>query len=188
MSEELKPVVVVTDEPIMYQNSRVYFHDQFKQDPDFLAMVPMFEGQRQRALDTGLYLHMMYSPRSIYRKLPEAERIKMTMKDPRILEKNWLSHASKDARFERLRDKYVRLVLTPGERMYIGLIETVERLKDELSETGFGADQADPFQAIERGKKLYAAEKEINTMINDEKLRKVGKNYSPRKFESPIRS
>lgn len=172
------------DEPIGYDGGRVVFSATFRTDPAFLSVLPLMEQQKARAQDLGLYLYLMFNPRSVYKNYAEEERFGQLLSDNRFTEPDWLIGTLKNEHVMALSDRYVRMVTTPGQRMYQGLVESVERMLQELKTFDVNGE-GDPLKLIERGKKLYAAQQEILAMMDQEKKMKVRGGYKPRLFEVP---
>lgn len=155
------------DVPLSIVDGRPKWSRQFLEEPAMKAVVPLMEGSKKRAWDLGLWLHHMYFPKSIYRHLPEKERLKTLVDSGRFSDPAWVKKVAKDVILKDLAALYKRLMLTPGERLYLRLVENIDRYIEELSEAK-GDDDKDHLKLIEKGKKLYQARKDIEQMVRED--------------------
>ena len=95
----------ISDQPVHYVSGKVIFHEMFKAEPTFRAVLPLLEGNKQRAQDLGIYLYFMYSPFTTYKHMGEADRHQMTLSG-HIMEKEWLVKTMSDPRFKSLVTQY----------------------------------------------------------------------------------
>jgi hypothetical protein len=170
-------------EPLVYVSGKVIFSEQLKADPVFLKAVPLLEGNARKAQDLGNYLFFMLSPSSMMRNIPEEERLKRLLAEGRIAFRDWFAGIIRDPRILDLCDHYARLVMSPGERLRLGLVEAVDKLLKDLSGVRAEDDLGKAFDLIEKGKKLHQYAKDIQAMITEEKKRKVKGGYQPRRLE-----
>src|SRR4051812_3764975 len=102
------------DEPFVYEAGKVVISDQFKTTPEFIAVIPLFEKNRQRVQDLLVFIHFIYCPRSIFRHMPEEDRVKRVLTEGRIADKAWLKQALEKPAVQTLIDFYCEIALTPG--------------------------------------------------------------------------
>ena len=124
----------------------------------------------------------MHNPASLYAAMPEEDRYRRMVMDGRVRDKDWLKRIVESREGEALRERYCDLVLTPGLRLYNGMIEAIHRYLDELSRTK-GSDDADHAKLIKRGVDLNKQLKEVEQMIRSEGSVRIKGKYKPRLFE-----
>lgn len=172
----------MADEPLVFTNGKITFHPAFVKAPVFQEMIPLFEGSNQKAQDFGTYIYLMYHGRSPYRTLDEAERERMLYHEKRFANPDWLKELMKDERAIAFVDYYCIVALTQGQRLYLGMSENIKRFIEEISNVKAG-DGTDLVKLIERGKKLYELQKDIDKMVQEQGQRKVKSDYIVGRFE-----
>lgn len=180
MSKSLN--IHTSDQPLEYINGKVIFSEQFKHDPLFRKVLPLFLRDQRKAQDLGIYLFFVHGPRSIYKRMSEPDRLKSVLNDGRVVNKDWLKEVLGDQKVQDLIDRYCDLSLTPGQRLYNGMTDNISRYIEELSKTK-GSDLLDHIALVEKGKKLYASLKSLELMVREEAEKKTKAGYVPRKFE-----
>ena len=170
------------DDPIVISDGRPRFSPAFIADSVFVSALPVMEKDPERAADLAAYLYNVFSPRSIYRTIPEKQRLSAIVRSGAVRSPEALEKMLSDERCMELRDHYARLVMMPSERLRLGLVEAVNRLLRELSEIKADSD-TDYFLLIEKGKKLHGYAKEIEAMVVSESNRKVRGSYTPQMYE-----
>lgn len=169
-------------EPIEIKDGRYCFSREFTSDSIFMAALPVMKKDPARASDLAAYLYNVFSPRSIYRTVPERERLSAIVRSGIVRSPQVLDEMLSDSRCMDLRDHYSRLVMLPSERLRLGLVEAVDRLLREVSEASADSD-TDYFLLVEKGKKLHGYAKEIEAMVISESNRKVRGSYVPQMYE-----
>lgn len=176
-----------TDEPIAYSSGRVRFSDQFKTERKVKRLLRLMDGDKQKAQDMAIYLFFVYHPKSNYRKMPETDRLRMLLREKRISpdNKGWLLDLIKTQEMIDVVDLFCELALTPGQRLYMGIIENANRHLKEISAVKGSDPGVDPVKLVEKGKNLFESIKSIEDMMQEEKGRKIKAGYQPHKFETP---
>lgn len=169
-------------EPIEVRDGKYRFSTEFISDNVFMACLPVMGKDPAKASDLAAYLYNVFSPNSIYRTVPEKERLSAIVRSGLVRSPEVLQEMLSDDRCAELRDHYARLVMLPSERLRLGLVEAVDRLLRELSEIKADSD-TDYFLLIEKGKKLHGYAKEIEAMVVSESNRKVRGSYTPQLYE-----
>ena len=131
----------------------------------------------------GIYIYFVHSNKSIYRNTPEEDREKLLFRDGRIVNKKWLTSFIKTEKASALIDKYCLIAKTPGERLWFGMVENINRYLAELSTVRGDDSGIDHISLVKKGKGLFESLKSIESMMSEESRRKVRAGYRPRKFE-----
>lgn len=176
-----------TDEPIAYGSGKVRFSEQFKSERKVKRLLKLMDGDKQKAQDMAIYLYFVFHPKSTHRKMPEADRIRMIIREGRIspANKSWLLQLIQTQEMADVVDLFCELSLTPGQRLYNGIIENANRFLKEISSVKATDPGVDPVKLVEKGKDLFESIKSIEEMVQEEKGRKVKAGYQPHKFETP---
>lgn len=169
--------------PVQYNSGKIVFSTQFITSSAFTAVLPVLQASRAKADDIGAYLFFVHGFTSIYRMMPEDDRLKTMVMDGRIIDKEWLDSVLLLEEVQDLIDYYCAVALTPSQRLYQGLMENMERLLEEVSKAR-GTDDIDLNKLVDRGLKLHEKFKDVEKMIIDEGNRKVRSDYRPRRYEN----
>ena len=169
-------------EPIGYIDGKATFSGQFTKDAVFKDVIPLFDKDKRAVEDLAAYLYAVFSPRSLYRTMPEAERERSLMRSGILHSPERLKEMLADPRSIALKEHYMDLVMLPSERLRLGLVEAIDRLLMEVSKAK-GMSDTDYFALIEKGKKLHGYAKEIEAMVVSESTRKVRGSYKPQMYE-----
>ncbi len=175
----MNPAVEI-DELIAYRNGKAYFHPLFVASPAMQDMLPLFENTQQKLQDFGIYVYYMYNGSSPYRNTPEADRERLFYYDKLAAYPDWLKEVLKTDQAQEFILHYKESALTPGQRIHLKMMESIGRFIEELANAKGGDDTV---KLVEKGKKLYETQKEVQKMVQEQGTRKIAKGYQPRRFE-----
>jgi hypothetical protein len=180
---EARPMSDMMDTPIMYVSGKVVFSRQFTTSAAFLSIVPLLEQSRERAEDVGMYLFFVYSYASLYRGMPEEDRLRTAILDGRFKHQDWLLSVLDKEEVEDLVSYYCEVALTPSQRLYQSLVDAMERWQRDIA-AAKGDGDLDPIELVDRGLKLHEKFAGVDKMIREESSRRVRSDYKPRRFEA----
>lgn len=172
-------------EPLTFSNGRVLWSRAFQESKAVQMMMPYLKGPKTRTRDLGMFLYHVYHFDSNYYKWPEHERIAETLSE-RVVDPDWVRSILDTPEMKVLVTYYRRLVLTPGQKMYFGLVESIDRFRNEIAEIDASKDHKEALAKIKAGTELMKSEKEVLAMLSGEGERKIRGDYEPTPFEIPI--
>lgn len=171
-------------EPLVFGNGKVRWSRAFQESKAVQMMMPMLKGPATRTRDLGMFLYFVHHFDSIYYKWPEQDKIAQTLAE-RIIEPEWMRSILETPELKTLVNYYRKLVLTPGQKMYFGLVETIERFRNEIADIDATTDHKAALAKIKAGTELMKSEKEVLAMLSGEGERKIRGDYEPSLFELP---
>lgn len=171
-------------EPLVYGSGKVQWSRAFQDSKPVQAMLPFLKGPKTRTRDLGMFLYFVHNFDSPYYKWAEHERIQEVLNE-RALEPDWLKSILDLPELKVLCNYYRRLVLTPGQKMYFGLVESIDRFRNEIAEIDATKDHKEALAKIKAGTELMKSEKEVLAMLSGEGERKIRGDYEPSPFELP---
>ncbi len=168
-------------EPIKYDSGKVIVSNLYQEEATFIALRSMCS-TKEHLRDAMIYLFLMRSPRSLYVNMPDEDRFEKLIRSHHIIDVKRLIELSKTTECKEALDFYGSLVLTPSERLRIGLLGRInEALKNLSEKVSTGGDVV---ASIKESTSLFDSIQKLESMVRKEK-HKIKAGYRKRQYEDP---
>ena len=167
-------------EPIRYEAQKITIDDLFKSEDAYIAVRNLCTTKHQLK-DAMMYLFFMRSPRSTYKDLPDSDKLELLVRSGRIIDTAWLRNVITSDAMKELLGLYGQMVLTPSERLRVGMIDRINQFLSNLSNDV--KDGKDIMARVKEGTGMYDAVEKLETMVIKDK-KKIKAGYKTRLFEN----
>lgn len=166
-------------EPVAYSDGKISLSSQWTSSAPFQKAIPVMTMERDKLKDVHSWLFFTRNPRSLYANFPDEDKMRLLLRDKRIADPAWLLKVIEEPEVAHLRDEYARMVLSPAERLRIGMLNRIHEFLEEMS-SSTGDDIA---SKVALGEKLLQSTERLEAMAVKERKR-VRAGYKRRYFET----
>lgn len=182
--EKQPPITPDSRIPLIYGSGRVHWSRAFVDSAPMKAIAPLLAGKMSRAQDLGKLLYFIDSPTSIYYEWSEKDRLEETLAK-RVDDRKWSEGIVLKKEYAEVRKLYRSLVLTPGQKLYFGIQNAIERFLQEVADVDAADDPETAIRMTRTAEDLLKSEKRIQMLMSNEGERKVRAGYEPSPYEYP---